>query len=377
MRQTIRWIATVCTLAALTFVPVVVSLAQTETPQIKITQVDNSNFPQVTVYVSVTNAAGEPVGVDPATIQISENGQVMRPTNLVGGGKAGVGPLSTILVMDVSGSMDKNGKIDGAKAAAKAYVDQMRPGDQAGLMVYNTKTSYIQELTQDHSALVSAIDGIKTRGDTAMYDALITAEEALKGVSGRKAIIVVTDGLDNSSSHSSNDVIKEIGPGGLSISTIGLGDATSKAQTGLDEEGLKSLAQQAGGGYSFAGDSQALSALFQSYGRALQNEYAITYTSPSSLRDGVNRGLTVSLAGSPVTATGKYNPGGVLPEVPTQSWLLFGTILIGLVVLLVAPMLIGLGSRAVGGGRRKPRIRLRDTGVGQAPSLARGRIKMK
>ena len=111
--------------------------------QVKITQVDNSRFPQVTVYISVTNAAGEPVGVDPATIQIFENGQPMQPTNLGGGGQGGVGPLTTMLVMDVSGSMDKGGKIGGARAAAKAYVDQMRPGDQAGLMVYNTKTEVI------------------------------------------------------------------------------------------------------------------------------------------------------------------------------------------------------------------------------------------
>lgn len=383
MQRTIRWILTLGLVIAATFVPAAEGLAQTSGAQIKITQVDNSKFPQVTVYVSVTNAAGEPVGVDPATIQISENGQVMQPTNVGGGGQGGVGPLTTMLVMDVSGSMDKNGKIDGAKAAAKAYVDQMRPGDQAGVMVYNTKTTYVQPLTQDHAALTTAIDRIKTGGDTAMYDALVNAEEILKDVSGRKAIIAVTDGLDNSSSHKGADVVSGIGPSGLSISTIGLGDSTTKAQTGLDEAGLKSLAQQAGGGYSYAGDAAALSALFQSYGRALQNEYAITYTSPTKLRDGVNRALTVSLTGTPVSATAKYNPGGVLPEVPTQSWMLFGAILLGLVVLLIAPVLIGLGSRGIGGGgKRKGRIKLASAGPSagpsqQAPSMAKGRVKIK
>ncbi len=121
--------------------------------QIKITQVDNSHFPQVTVYVSVTNAAGEPVGVDPSTIQISENGQVMQPTSEVGGGQGGPGPLTTMIVMDVSGSMNNSGKLDGAKAAAKSYVDQMRPGDQAGVMTFNTHTKYVQELTTDHATL--------------------------------------------------------------------------------------------------------------------------------------------------------------------------------------------------------------------------------
>ncbi len=371
------------------FVSVPGALAQNEQPQIKITQVDNSQFPQVTVYVSVTNAAGEPVGVDPSTLQISENGNVMQPTGVRGGsGQANgnIGALTTMLVMDVSGSMDKSGKIDGAKAAARAYVDQMRPGDQAGIMTFNTKVNYVQQLTTDHAVLNQAIDSIKTGGDTAMYDALIAAEDALKTVSGRKAIITVTDGLDNRSTHKLPDVIAEVQPNSLSISTIGLGDATSMAQTGLDEAALKSLASQAGGTYSFAGDPKGLAALFQQYARALQSEYAITYISPSKLRDGVNRSLTVNLtSGGAAAAQANYNPGGVLPEVPNQSWLLFGGILVGLLVLLLVPIVLRAASSGLGGlgggGRKKSRVKL-SGGPATAPSgqpatAARGRIKMK
>ena len=385
MRKVARIILTFGLLMTAALLPAPAVLAQSSEPQIKITQVDNSKFPQVTVYVSVTNAAGEPVGVDPATIQISENGQVMQAADVNGGNQGGVGPLTTMLVMDVSGSMDKNGKVDGAKAAAKAYINQMRPEDQAGLMIYNTQVNYLQQLTKDHSVLTQAVDGIKTGGDTAMYDALIAAQAALKDVTGRKAIIVVTDGLDNRSTHKPDDVIAGVKQNSLSISTIGLGDATSKAQTGLDETGLKSLAQQAGGSYSFAGDAQSLAALFQSYGRTLQSEYAITYVSPSKLRDGVNRNLTVSLtSGGAAAAQTNYNPGGVLPEVPTQSWLLFGGILVALLALLFVPILIGMGSRGIGGiggGRKKGRVKLTGgsggSSTGQPATAARGRVKMK
>lgn len=387
MRTILRLVLTSGLLLATAVFSVSSVRAQDTQPQIKITQVDNSKFPQVTVYVSVTNAAGEPVGVDPATIQISENGQVVQPTNVGGGEQGGVGPLTTMLVMDVSGSMDKNGKIDGAKAAAKAYVDQMRPGDQAGLMVFNTQVNYAQQLTKDHAALTQAIDSIKTGGDTAMYDALIAAEQALKDVSGRKAIITVTDGLDNRSTHKVADVVAGTQQNSLSISTIGLGDATTKAQTGLDEGALKSLAGQAGGSYSFAGDPKGLAALFQAYGRTLQSEYAITYVSPSKLRDGLNRSLSVSLAGGgAVAAQSKYNPGGLLPEVASQSWLLFGGILVGLLVLLFAPILIGAisrGSAGFGGGgkRSKGRVKLGGASSTQqssgGSSAARGRVKIR
>jgi len=379
MNRKLHWMMLIALLAALSLGPTA-AYAQSSTPQVRVTQVDNSKFPQVTVYVSVTNAAGEPVGVDPATIQLSENGQVMQPTNVGAGSEGGIGPLSTMLVMDVSGSMDKNGKIDGAKAAAKAYVEQMRPGDRTGLMVYNTKATYVQPLTSDTSALVSAIDSIKTGGDTSMYDALVIAEQDLQDVSGRKAIIALTDGLDNHSTHTADEVIKGIGAGGLSISTIGLGDSTTKAQSGLDVPALTSLAQQAGGVYSFAGDPQSLSALFQQYGRALQNEYAITYVSPETLRDGVNRSLSVSLVGSAASTSATYNPGGVLPEVASQSWLLFVAVLLGLVALLFVPAAISWISRGGGGGkRRKGRIRLAgsESSRTSSNSMARGRIKLK
>jgi VWFA-related protein len=345
--------------------------------QIKVTQVDNSRFPQVTVYVSVTNAAGEPVWVDPATIRISENGQPMEPTSLGGGGQGGVGPLTTMLVMDVSGSMNKNGKIDGAKAAAKAYVDQMRPGDRAGLMIYNTKTTHVQPLTRDRNALKASINTIKTGGDTAMYDALFAAEAVLRDVQGRKAILAVTDGLDNSSSRSEDDIIDAIGPSGLSISTIGLGDATSKEQTGLDEPGLQSLAHRAGGAYSFAGDAEALRALFQAYARELQNEYALTYVSPFTLRDGVNRALAVSLSDAPAAIESEYNPGGVLPEVASKSWTLFAVLLTGLLGLLLLPALLRSVAQPFGVRRKRSRVKLVGGSSAPSPPKARGRIKIK
>ena len=58
-----------------------------------------------------------------------------------------------------------------------------------------------------------------------MYDAISNSIEILEPVSGRKAIIALTDGLDNRSINKPEDVIESIGPGGLSISTIGLGVA--------------------------------------------------------------------------------------------------------------------------------------------------------
>ena len=225
------------------------------------------------------------------------------------------------------------------------------------------------------SALTAAIDGLKTGSDTAMYDALVEAEKALENVSGRKAIIVLSDGLDNQSHSSADDVIAGVGESGVTISAIGFGDAATTGQTGLDEAALKLLADQTGGVYGFATAPEALQSLYEQQGRVLQSEYQFTYISPSTLRDGVNRNLSVSLTTAAVPAVeSKYNPGGVLPEVVSgSSWTLFFAILLGLLALLVIPMLVNLGTRALGGMKSRPGTR----SVGRSPQPARGRIKLK
>ncbi len=345
-----RIFLTLCAALLLTLTPLSPAAAQDEGLQIRITQVDNSNFPQVTVYVSVTGADGEPVGVAPNLIQLFENGVLVQPEQVLGSGEAG--PLTTLLVMDVSGSMYNGGKLEAAKAAAKAYVAQMRPGDETGLITFNTQVLVAQPITSDHAALEAAIDLLDARNDTAMYDALAKAVEVLQGETGRKAIIVLTDGLDNSSSVSADEVVSAVGPGGLSISTIGLGDpAAGGTNYGLDEAGLRSLAERAGGLYAFAADAASLQTIYESYGRAMQSEYAITYTSPSALRDGVNRALTVSLGETGASADTAYNPGGVLPEVSSKNWTLFGGALAGLVALAFLPGILRLFARS---GGKKP-----------------------
>lgn len=359
------------------FVPV--SAQGGEQPQIRITQVDNSKFPNVTVYLSATNAAGEPVGIDPSTLQIHENGQLMQLMEVKGGGDVVTGesvPVTTMLVIDISGSMDKNDKLAAAKEAAKSYVSQLRSGDQAGVIAYDTQVYTVQPVTADTAALNAAIDGLQTGSDTAMYNALIEAQKALESVSGRKAIIVLTDGLDNKSQYTAEDVITGIGESGFTISAIGFGDVGVSGQAGLNEAGLKSLAERSGGIYGFATDSEALKGLYQQQSRVLQSEYQITYVSPSTLRDGINRNLTVSLAGVAASTEGEYNPGGVLPEVTSRSWTTFAVILLGLLVLLFLPMLINLGSRSLAGFKRRAAGNHAMSRMSHQPA-AKGRIKLK
>jgi Ca-activated chloride channel family protein len=341
-------------------------------PLVIITQIDTSQFPSVTVYISVTDEAGEPVGIDPSRLLIQENGVTIQPDQMQGNA-AVIDSLTTMLVMDVSGSMYSANKLDTAKEAAKAYVDQMRPGDQTGLMSFNTEITYAQPLTADVDQLKTAIDSLVADKDTAMYDALVEATDVLDPVPGRKAIIVLTDGMDNVSQNDLGNVIARIGPSGLSISTIGLGNPEDQSATlaGIDEPALIELANRAGGEYAYANDPAGLTRLYQRYARVMQSEYAITYTSPGELRDGLTRQLTVSLAETNATTeAAAYNPGGLVPEVgDPASWSMFLTALAVLLALLFVPAVIGrLVSQASSAKlpsprKRKPKIKFKDKQV--------------
>jgi VWFA-related protein len=389
MHKIIPRLAQTCCLVILiftlsSFAPYQQSTPQPGPPIARITQVDTSQFPKVTVYISITDASGEPAPVSLSSIQLKENGEVVTPDEVGGAGE--IGPLTTMLVIDISGSMNSGGKLQAAKDAAIAYVDQARSDDQIGLLAFNTQIEYVQPLTSNHQALKDAIESLRAKDDTAMYDALEQAIEDLSSVQGRKAIIVLTDGLDNRSKRSPQEVIQMIGPEGLSISTVGLGDPTQStgAITSLNEPALKALAEEAGGAYGYANDAESLTALYEKLGRALQSEYVITYTSPAKLRDGVNRSLSVALIESPgeegiVSTEGQYNPGGLVPEVVKgASWMTFLALLGGLGLLLIIPGLVMVVTRPFRNQKAaSPKGRVKLSGGSTNSNVRRNKPKIK
>jgi len=343
--------------------------AEDERALVRITQVDTSRFPRVTVYVSVTDADGEPLAVDTESIALQENGQVMVIDEVRAMGEAE--PLNTMLVIDVSGSMNLVGKLPAAQEAARAYVVQMRDGDQAGVIVFNTQVRVVQPLTADRQALTQAIDSLEAGDDTALYDGVAAAIRALEQAHGRRAILVLSDGMDNSSQVTPEQALAGIGPAGLSISTIGLGDpARAPGEwAGLDVDALRQLAERAGGSYSAVSEAEALRALYVRLGRELQSEFVLSYTSLSGLRDGVTRSLSVSLAeaAAPPAAQAEYNPGGLVPEVPQPApWPVF----LGGLGILAALVAIPMAVPALAQRIYRPDKRAKATG-------APGRIRLQ
>jgi len=335
---------------------------------LQITQIDTTDFPLVNVYVSVQDANGEPVIVNKDKIQLLENGMPVPNQDIQGTGE--VGPLTTILLIDNSGSMNYAEKLSSAKQVAKEYVEQMRSGDQIGVITFNTEVVTVQEITTDKESLNTAIDAISAGSDTALYDALVYTVDTINPLPGRKAVIVLTDGMDVQSTATPDDALGRIGFGGLSISTVGFGqvpeaDEEADEYAGIDETTLRYIADNAGGSYGYAQNKEQLSMVYSQLRRALQSEVVISYVTPLNLRDGVLRALTVTLsdkyAGVGGESQTQFNPGGLVPEVAQPaSWLLFGIILAVLLILLLVPLVVRVARNKKQPKKKKIKITLKD-----------------
>ena len=344
--------------------------AQEEEPvTVQVVQVDESRFPEIVVYVSVTDADGQPVtNLKLDDFRLEENGQRINvtPSNYSQAGEQG--PVTAVLAIDKSGSMVE-GKMEAAREAAIAFVELMRPGDTTGVIAFDTSVTVVQRLTGYKETLIEAIEAIEMGSDTALYDALHEASRLLDSVSGRKAIIAVTDGMNTAGQYTLEETLELVGEQGISVYTIGLGDPAKGTEeyAGIDEEILQAIAEESSGVYTHAPEPEDLRGLYELLSIRLQNEYKLTYRSPDQLRDGVKRNVVVTIASSSgrAEATADYNPGGVIPEVePRSTWWLFSLMFVGLALLLIVPGVVG-AVRGRGRAAKKGRVRL--TGEPRAP----------
>ncbi|MFY9610908.1 MAG: VWA domain-containing protein [Blastocatellia bacterium] len=113
-------------------------------------------------------------------------------------------PFSVALLLDVSPSVQ--GNIPDIQEAALAFVRQLRAHDRVMVVSFDRRAQYLTDFTSDRRRLESAIRSISTGSGTSVYDAVYeTVAQRLRGVEGRKALILFSDGEDTTSSHASYD----------------------------------------------------------------------------------------------------------------------------------------------------------------------------
>jgi VWFA-related protein len=148
------------------------------------------------------------------------------------------------------------------------------------LLTFSSTTVGWVPFTKQREPLHSAIDATRTEGETALYDATGQALKRLKPSKRRKAVILFTDGEDNRSRLSVDQVIGMARASEVSIYSVAQGlDERTTLHAFLDQ-----LADQTGGRSYFIGSIEKLPATFSQILRELKSQYFLTYTPRPGLR---------------------------------------------------------------------------------------------
>jgi VWFA-related protein len=139
--------------------------------------------------------------------------------------------LTTVLAMDVSGSMAASHKIEEARAAAAVFLDRLDPHADCGLILFDHKLQVVVDPVRDaarraehRDRLRREVRAAKPMGGTAYLDATYRAIEMLGDVTGRRAVLVMTDGVDLNSKATLKEVIKKAHARDVPVYTLGVGE---------------------------------------------------------------------------------------------------------------------------------------------------------
>ncbi len=186
----------------------------------------DSKHPLYSLHFDVRLPSGELLdNLATNAVTIEENGRRLSGT-LAPGNPHGV---AYAIVLDTSGSMAP--RLEAIKPALKDLVSRLTSRDMAALITFNDDATIVQPLTADSSTIESSIDKVRTGGHTTeLYYAVSKASEVLAapGVPARRVMVVISDGKDEGTAYTLDDVIKKSTAAGANIAAIGIAGGDSR-----------------------------------------------------------------------------------------------------------------------------------------------------
>lgn len=230
-------------------------------------------------------------------------------------------PISVGLVIDDSGSMkSKRARVN---AAAMTFVQTSNPQDQ--MFVVNFNDEYYldmdKDFTNDPKVLKAALERIDSRGGTALYDAILSSMNHLKkGTREKHVLLVVTDGVDNSSdpAHTLSYTVQKVEQSNAVIYAVGLftRDDDSRSEIRQGKKALLALTKASGGEAFFPTTVDQVDAICNRIAQDIRSQYMVGYYPKNDAKNGAFRRVKVELTGvkdkgelTVRTRPGYYAPG--------------------------------------------------------------------
>lgn len=211
-------------------------------------------------------------------------------------------PLSFGLVIDTSGSMKS--KLQTVIDSAMLLVKQMREQDEAFVASFKGEPELVQDFTKDRRELEDALNELYTSNTTALLDAIIaTADYAQeKGKQRRKALIVISDGLDKNSSVKEREVLEALKEDEVQVYLVGFIDEEDneksmfgKSPAKKAKELLTRLADDSGGRAYFPKEISEMPQIAEQIAKDLRTQYVVTYQPSNQNKDGSFRTVKVMI----------------------------------------------------------------------------------
>lgn len=211
-------------------------------------------------------------------------------------------PVSFTVLLDGSGSMGLAGKMDSARAAVEQLATHRRPGDDFALYVFDQDEAHeVVPFTEDPRAIVRAMKTIVPFGKTAFFDALSTMPERSRlGRNATRAIILLSDGIDNASKLTRSELAAQLEGIAIPIYPLGLREKAEQQDvardSGSDLALLDDVAKLTGGRLFVGNRPEQLGAAVESLEQNLRAQYLIGFT-PTGRGAVKYRHISLRLAG--------------------------------------------------------------------------------
>ena len=229
-----------------------------------------------------------------------------------------VQPITVVVMLDTSGSMTLT--LDLLRAAAEQFVIRLLPADKAKVGAFNDKIQVKGlKFINDRDQLVTDIKDLDYGNGTRLWDAIAASEDELKGIEGRRVVLVFTDGDDTDSrSYSLGKVIDRARAEEVMVYAIGIESVYFNGQRTVrtkPDSGLRKIAEETGGGYFELTKTADLAPTFTRVAQELHSQYVLGFT-PTSLDGKVHKlavrmkqqGMTARARRSYIANAEKLNP---------------------------------------------------------------------
>lgn len=197
-------------------------------------------------------------------------------------------PVSVGVLFDVSGSMSGD-KIKRAREALSHFIQTSHDRDEYFLIAFNSRAQLLMDRTRDGQAVLDKLTFVQTKNNTALYDACyLGVERVQRGTHPKRALLLISDGQDNNSRYTFNELRRVLKESDVVLYAIGiLGGSDVGSALGMEGQGiLDELANVSGGKAFYPRTAPEMDDIFEQIALELRHQYSIGYRPPNFVSNG-------------------------------------------------------------------------------------------